>query len=69
MAGVPAFSVTASFICDGNEEQPVLFDVFTAYAQRRDSTLWTVAFDHPGGPISNNDRAMIKAAIAKISAR
>jgi hypothetical protein len=69
MPGVASYSVAASFICGGNEDMPALFHVFTAYAQGRDGSVWTVSFDHPGGPISNNDRAMIKAAIAKISGR
>jgi hypothetical protein len=69
MPGLASFSVAASYICNGNEDMPALFHVFTAFAQRRDGSIWTVSFDHPGSPISNNDRAMIKAAVARISGR
>jgi hypothetical protein len=69
MRGVPSFSVVATYVCAGNQDAPIPFTRFTAYAQGRDGSLWVVGFDHPAGPISDNDRAMIKSAIAKISGR
>jgi hypothetical protein len=66
MPGVPSFAVVASYICSGNQDAPVLFNRFTAYAQGRDGAVWVIGFDHPAGPIFDGDRAMIKAVIAKI---
>jgi hypothetical protein len=69
MPGVASFAVVASYVCNGDEEAPVPYTRLTAYAQAGDGSVWTVGFDHPAGPISDADRAMIKSALAKISGR
>lgn len=68
--GVPGFEFVASPVCtkDG-VTQTVDFTNFSAYVATQGGALWSVTFDHPQGPMTSEELALVKAAADKISGR
>lgn len=68
VSGVPGFAVSASYACPNvSATDPTLFNNFVTYAQRgSNGDVWVVAFDY-NPTMSEDDKAMVRAAVAAIA--
>ncbi len=65
----PLQGVTTAFETDAQlqcEDGPHPIASLTAYARGQSGRVWLITFDHPGDPLTADDRTMLRGAVAAV---